>query len=414
MSSDVKPFHISVPEDAIIDLKQRLSLTRFPDELESAEWDYGAPLEDVKRIAKYWENEFDWRKIERQLNDNLPQFTTKIKLKDDFGAINIHFVHHKSDVESSIPLLFIHGWPGSFIEVTKIISLLTKGNEGPYFDVVALSLPNFGFSEGIQKKGFSLKYYADVANKLMLRLGYTEYGRSSLILWLLAQGGDWGAMICRMLARNHSICCKAIHINMDMSTEPPRWTRNPILTLQHKLTPYTEREKRGMVGSKTFKVEGSAYSFQQMTCPQTLGYSLADSPVGLLAWIYEKLHAWTDAYPWTNEEICTWVSIYWLSAAGPAASLRIYREFFKSDRTEVFGSYIPGVKTGISYFPQEITSHPKTWMKMCAPVVFQAEHDSGGHFAAHEKPNLLAEDLRKMYGKGGGAFGVVSGKDGYL
>lgn len=221
-------------------------------------------------------------------------------------------------------------------------------------------------------------------------------------------------MICRMLAKYHPICCKAIHINMDMSTEPPRWTRNPILALQHMITPYTEREKRGKVSSQRFSVEGSGYMAQQMTSPQTLGYSLADSPVGLLAWIYEKLHVWTDAYPWTDEEICTWISIYWFSTAGPAASLRIYREFFKSDRSEVMGSYIPTVKTGISYFPEEISSHPKTWMKACAPVVFQSEHDTGGHFAAYEQPDLLAEDLRRMFGKGGGAYGVVSEKDGYL
>lgn len=161
--------------------------------------------------------------------------------------------------------------------------------------------------------------------------------------------------------------------------------------------------------------EGSGYRALQSTKPQTLAYSLSDSPVGLLAWIYEKLHDWTDSYPWTDDEILTWVSLYYHSTPGPAASLQIYYEVahdphFPRDRTE---TWIPGVPLGLSHFPKELTVVPKLWGRTMGPVVFQSEKDQGGHFAAWECPEVLVGDLRVMFGRGGGAAGVVEGRDGY-
>jgi hypothetical protein len=181
--ADIEPYSIAVPASAIDDLKQRLSLARFPDELDDAGWDMGSPLSDVKRLTQYWKDNYDWRATEKELN-KLPQFITPIQC-DGFEPLAIHFVHQPSQVKNAIPLLFIHGWPGSFMEVTKILGPLGEGDgiNAPAFHIVAPSLPNFGFSESTKKRGFALAQYAETLNKLMLKLGYSEYvtqgGKSS-------------------------------------------------------------------------------------------------------------------------------------------------------------------------------------------------------------------------------------------
>lgn len=197
---------------------------------------------------------------------------------------------------------------------------------------------------------------------------------------------------------------------MDSGTAPS-WLKNPILTLQHALMPYTTREKHGVKRTAWFFEEGYGYNLLQATKPQTLGYGLADSPVALLAWVYEKLHDWSDAYPWTDDEICTWVSIYWFSTAGPAASCRIY---YERKHTKLGGlgpdetaAWIPGVKIGYSHFPNDLQVLPSTWVRKQGNVVFEKDHSSGGHFAAWERPDEIVADLREMFGIGGGACDVV-------
>jgi len=181
----------------------------------------------------------------------------------------------------------------------------------------------------------------------------------------------------------------------------------------HLFTPYSQREREVAAAGEAFLLRGSGYFLEQSTRPQTLGYALADSPVGLLTWIYEKLIQWTDSYPWTDEEVLTWISIYWFSRAGPAASLRIYYEMHN------YGDMVDRdlrqvtVPVGISYFPKEITQSPRAFLYAESNVVFESEHAAGGHFAAYEKPEALADDVRRMFGKGGPAAGVVLGRDGY-
>ena len=181
--TDITPFSIKIDESQIADLKQRLALAKLPDELDNAAWDYGAPLFDVKRLLAFWTHRFDWRKAEKRLNQ-FPQYTTHIQC-DGFESLRIHFLYKKSDVPGAIPLLFVHGWPGSFLEGTKIFHQLTQGNRlVPAFDVVVISLPNYGFSEGSRKRGFAMEQYAETCNKLMLKLGYDQYvtqGGSSLL-----------------------------------------------------------------------------------------------------------------------------------------------------------------------------------------------------------------------------------------
>lgn len=198
----------------------------------------------------------------------------------------------------------------------------------------------------------------------------------------------------------------------------PKWTSSPLLALQHALQPYSAREKAGLERTEWFARDGYGYNKLQSTKPQTIGSALADSPVALLAWIYEKLHDWTDAYPWSDDEILTWVSIYWFSAAGPEASVRIYYEGFNSESVggisyaDLMG-YIPRVKLGIAHLPREIEIVPHSWAETLGPVVLQSEHSSGGHFAAWEVPEAIVRDMREMFGRDGPCFGVVPGCSGY-
>ncbi|KAJ7154471.1 Alpha/Beta hydrolase protein [Mycena filopes] len=404
------PFKISVSTEDLDSLKQRLDLTHFPDELEDANWTYGAPLAEIKRLVARWQNGYDWRKHEAQLNAELPQFTRDIGV-EGFGTLNVHYVHKRSALEGAIPLLFVHGWPGSFIEVRKIAPLLTEVHpDRPSFHVVAISLPGYGFSEAPKKMGFRLAQYAEVCNKLMIALGYTEY---------VTQGGDWGAMITRKIATvyggKHS---KAWHTNFPISG-PPEFSLNPLrlLTSLSMILPLlwmSAAQKADLAHTQETQATGMGYFAIQTTKPQTLGYGLADSPVALLAWIYEKLVAWTDKYPWDDDEVLTWISVYWFSRAGPAASLRIYYEVAASKELVpgLHGPF-PTIPLGFSYFPRELVSLPRSWPRRTGNVVFETEHEMGGHFAAHEVPELLVADLRKMFGRGGPAYGVVPAAVGY-
>ncbi|KIJ49132.1 hypothetical protein M422DRAFT_161534 [Sphaerobolus stellatus SS14] len=397
------PYFISVPDEQISLLKKKLEHTRFPDELDESGWAYGVPLEDVKRLAARWKDDYDWKENEDRLNKTLPQFLVDIPVKG-FGTLNIHFTHKRSTVENAIPLLFVHGWPGSFIEVMKILPLLiSPTSEGePSFHVVAFSLPGYGFSEGPKKKGFSANQYAEVGHKLMQVLGYKEYG------------GDWGYLITRTIGRLYGPqYCKATHTNMAVGVAP-QFLKNPGLYLKDLVTPRTKFERKGLERVQWFRSGEMGYSAEQSTKPQTLGYGLTDSPVGLLAWIYEKLVNWTDNYPWTDDEVLTWVSIYWFSRQGPAASLRIYYEVAHTGEWNLDSQKLDrAVLAGVSLFPKDIVVQPKTWMQTLANIVFIRKHDSGGHFAAYEKPNELAVDLRAMFGKMGPAYLVIQGQSGY-
>ncbi|TFK48619.1 alpha/beta-hydrolase [Heliocybe sulcata] len=384
-----RPFKISVADSELDFLRAKLEVTRLPDELDEAGWAYGVPLADVHRLLERWRRGYDWRKYEAELNE-LPQFTRDIEV-DGFGTLSVHCLHQRSDVNTAVPLFFCHGWPGSFIEARKILPLLNEVlPEHPSFHVVALGLPGYGFSQGVKHKGFTMAQYAEVGHKLMLALGYKEY---------VTQAGDWGHFVTRKMAsmygKNHD---KAWHTNFTIS-DIPKLQMNPILFAELLLhafmpfSPYSPSERKGLERSKWFMDNGAGYYLEQSTQPQTLGYGLTDSPIGLLAWIYDRLVTWTDKYPWDDDEVLTWVSIYWFSRAGPASSLRIYYEFEKAGDREL--PKVTGVPMGVSYFPAEACIAPRSWMRtLVGDVVYESQHESGGHFAAYEKPEELVCDLR--------------------
>ncbi|KAL1600640.1 hypothetical protein SLS60_007027 [Paraconiothyrium brasiliense] len=405
--SNITPFSINIPNEKVQRLKQKLSAIDFPDEVTGAEdpWARGVPLSEMKRLTAYWAGTFDWRKAESKLNQ-LSQFVTEVDV-DNFGKYTIHHVHQKSDFEQAVPLLFLHSWPGGFFEVSKLLPYLDGGEDKPAFHVVAPSLVDFGFSSGSKKQGFAIDQHAEVCHKLMLSLGYTEY---------VVQGGDLGCLTARFIAlkygRKH---CKATHTNNALPAEPTE-AKHPQLYARLQSTPLTPLELNGLARTAKYFSTASGYYQLASTRPQTLGYALADSPVALLAWIYEKLHDWVDLnYTWTDDEICTWVSIYWFSTPGPAASSRVFYEFEHRTPEGAFPAsqaYID-VPLGVARFANDTVLLPRLWNQTLGPVVYESEYDEGGHFAAWERPDAIAKDLQAMFGRGGPAFACVDGKSGY-
>ncbi|KAI1259017.1 microsomal epoxide hydrolase [Xylariaceae sp. FL1019] len=394
--SQIWPFKIDIPLSDIADLKSRLARTRYPDENEDNVNKKGSPPASVKRIVEYWSSTFDWRKAEAKLN-SFPHFETDIAV-DGFEPVSVHFIHAKSSKPKPssgsipIPVLFVHGWPGSFYEGTRLIKPLTENAEMA-FDVVVPSLPNFGFSGGVSQSGFSVDQHAELLHKLMLRLGYDKY---------VTQGGDWGGFITRAMAMRYGPRhLRAQHLNLAFWGFPSV-RKTPLLFLQSLVTPFTTAERAWLEKTGKFFTEGNAYALMQSTRPLTVGYGLADSPVALLAWIYEKLDAWTGsgAYEWSEEEVCTWVSIYWFSRAGPAASSRIYYEF-QQDVESTLGRLRnwSHVKIGLARFPHDPCGLPFLWARQLGPIVFEHEHTAGGHFPAWEVPDAVVEDLVKMFGE---------------
>ncbi|QRW00674.1 epoxide hydrolase [Ceratobasidium sp. AG-Ba] len=395
----IQPFAISVSDEVLHELSEKLKITRLPDELElrdDQKWDWGIPLSVLRPIVDYWRTEYDWRAVEDRINKSLPQFIANIDSLDH-GLQQVHFVHKRSADPKATPLLFIHGWPGNFLEVSKMIDELTspKDINAPSFHVVAPSLPGYVFSQRASTPGMEAKASAFIFDKLMSVLGYQKY---------IAQGGDWGSLVCRALAVHHQGSCVGTHINMMIAT-PPSILKNPWMTTKIILGfmglpgGIAEHEVNALKGVQQFQKYESAYAQLQGTKPQTLAVGLTDSPVGLLAWITEKLYVWTDNYPWTPEEIITWTMLY--ISKGPAGGLRYYKENGLAERVQGlknddFISMWSPTPLGWSMFPKEVYRFPEEWATIIQNHVYTGKHERGGHFAAWEVPELLLEDIRKF------------------
>ena len=378
-SSDaIARFRINVPAATLKDLNERLARTRFPSEIEQSGWEYGTNLAYVKELVAYWRTKYDWRAQERKLNQ-LPQYTTTI------DGVLIHFVHQRSSHASAIPLVMIHGWPGSFFEFTKVIGPLTEpaafgGAAADAFHVVAVSLPGYGFSGKPRSSGYSPTRIARIVAQLMARLGYTRYG---------AQGGDWGASIVRQLGlvdREHLI---GLHSNMCLANAPSGTNPNDGVP---------EAELKRMQAAQARSANELGYFQIQSTRPMTLGYGLNDSPAGLAAWIVEKFRAWSDSdgdveRKFTKDELLTNVMIYWVTESGPS-SVRIYYE----NRVDAGLTGRVEVPFACARFPREMFAIvPTKWLEAQYNLQQLTDMPRGGHFAALEEPQLLVEDVRKFF-----------------
>jgi len=377
----VRPFTIAVENSVLDDLRQRLADTRWPDEIPNTGWDYGSNLTYIKELVDYWRTDFDWRAQEAKLN----AFN---HFKSEVDGLDIHFIHEKGKGPNPIPLIITHGWPSCFFEMTKIIPLLADpasygGDAADSFDVVAPSLPGFGFSDHAQDRGMEIQRVAGMWNKLMSQnLGYPKFG---------AQGGDIGSGVTARLGFAHSDTLYGIHLTS--ITRPTPYLgpgSKPVTDAEQALI--TQRDK-------WFQDEGG-YNHIQGTKPQTLAYGLNDSPVGLAAWIVEKYRTWSDCggdveKSYTKDELLTIVTIYWVTQT-ISSSTRMYFENQKHLWTMEKDQKVP-TPASMAMFPQEISKPPREWGERSYHVRRWTEMASGGHFAALEEPQLLAEEVRAFF-----------------
>jgi pimeloyl-ACP methyl ester carboxylesterase len=374
----ITPFRYRASAGALDDLKRRLAQTRWPDPETVADWTQGVPITKMKALVEYWRTGYDWRRCEARLN-GFAQFRTEI------DGLTIHFLHVRSQQANALPILITHGWPGSVIEFFKIIDPLTNptahgGRAEDAFHVVAPSLPGFAFSGKPVDRGWNAARIARAWSELMRRLGYPRY---------VAQGGDWGSIVTTTLAQQRPAGLVGIHLNM------PFVFPDPIPTAG-----LSAAEQRAVEAFRRFQTDGFGYFLQQSTRPQTVGYALADSPVGQAAWIYEKFHAWTDnngdpESALTRDEMLDVITIYWLTDTA-ASSARIYFE-----HAGIVGANNSGVvelPVGCSIFPREIVPAPRSWAERFFPrLIHWNELDRGGHFAAFEQPALFTKELRECF-----------------
>ncbi|GAB2606793.1 epoxide hydrolase family protein [Kribbella endophytica] len=354
----IKPFHINIPQADLDDLTDRLARTRWPNEVADAGWDYGFPLARLKELADYWRTSYDWRKHEAELNE-LPHFTTEIDHQ------NIHFLHIRSPKPDALPLILTHGWPGSFLEFLDMIEPLSQD-----FHLVIPSIPGYGFSGPTHERGWDTVHIASAWDELMNRLGYHQYG---------AQGGDFGAGISLALGGVAPDRVVGVHVNY-LPTRP-----DPDVTLELSAT-----DEARLAKIKHLMANRPPYQALLASTPQTIGYALTDSPVGQLAWIAERFAQWTDpASPIDDDRMLTDISLYWLTATA-ASSARLHHDAPR--RIEPCS-----VPVGIAVLPHDITQSVRPLAERRYQIVHWSELARGGHFAAMEVPDLLAEDVRAFF-----------------
>jgi pimeloyl-ACP methyl ester carboxylesterase len=377
----LRPFTIQISDEAIAALRLRLQNIRWPSSLDTESWEDGASLPFMKRLAEYWRDRFDWRAQEQRLN-RLPHHVATI------DGMDIHFVHQQGAGEDRIPLVLTHGWPGSFIEMERLIPLLTDpsahgADPSDAFDVVVPSLPGYGFSPAPTRPGVSSREIAMLWRELMAGLGYNQFA---------AQGGDIGAGVSMWLARLFPADVLGIHLNYVPGSFRP--------SLDEHSAAVTPEEQAFLDRSAAWAAEEGAYAALHATRPQTLAFPLSDSPIGLAAWIIEKFRAWSDCGGDVEQAISldtllTDISLYWFSDS-LTASLRLYKE----NRARPL-AFAPGERVapplGMALFPFELPTPPQSWVARVFDVRHWNPMPSGGHFAALERPEMLATDIRNFF-----------------
>jgi pimeloyl-ACP methyl ester carboxylesterase len=368
----VKPFRIGVADGDLDDLRDRLHRTRWPEPETVDDWSQGVPLAYLRELCDHWAGRYDWRATEARLN-SLPQFRT------DIYGLGIHFVHARSERPDATPLVLTHGWPGSVVEFLKVIEPLSAD-----FHLVLPSLPGYAFSDRPISTGWGIERIADAWAELMARLGYQRYG---------AAGSDWGTSISTVLAQRHRDHLLGIHLI------PPLAPPDPVT-----FGDLTDAERAALDDLERAAEWESGYSAEHSTRPQTIGYSLTDSPAGLCAWIVEKFRAWTGCDGHlenilTRDEVLDCVMLYWLPRTG-ASSARLYWESIRQVNEWIGGEVTDSVDVpaGCSVFPKEIQRPSRRWAeRRFSDIRHWGEPARGGHFAALEQPELFVDELRTFF-----------------
>jgi epoxide hydrolase len=378
-TSEIKQFRIDIPQRELDDLAARLAATRWPDELAGAGTDYGMPLGVVKRLTERWRSGYNWRVHEARVNE-IPQYTTTI------DGQNIHFMHVRSAEPGAVPLLLLHGWPGSVVEFLGMIGPLTDpqaygGDASRAFHVVVPSLPGYGFSGPTTERGWDSARVAQAFAALMSRLRYERWG---------AAGGDAGALVGRelgILAPDGLIGVHLLQIFAFPSSDPAQAAK--------EMAELSDADRQSLSGTTSDFQSKAGYQKIQQTRPQTLGYGLTDSPAGQLAWNAELWTGWGDYADYLDvDTYLTHVSIYWFTRTGVSSAWHYYEDAHSGAGYRDAPSNVP---TAVAVFPQDFRT-VRTFAERANNIVRYTEFDRGGHFAYTTDPDLVVEDLREFFG----------------
>jgi pimeloyl-ACP methyl ester carboxylesterase len=387
-ATEIRPFHVEIPEEQIDALRRRIETTRWPSKELVDDRSQGVQLAALQELARYWMTDYDFGRVEARLNA-LPQFTTEI------DGVEIHFIHVRSEHEDALPLIMTHGWPGSVIELLETVGPLTDptahgGAAEDAFHLVLPSLPGYGFSGEPTELGWNVGRVAQAWAELMNRLGYTGY---------VAQGGDVGAAVTDTIGRQAPEGLLGIHMNL------------LVTVLAGPQPTESDEERAAQAQLDTFRASGFAYFLEQATRPQTIGYALLDSPVALAAWLldhdtdsyYKISSAFVDGEPagnLTRDNILDNITVYWLTGTGASAARSYWEDGHAAAAAAASGQAPPEVSipTGFTTFPGEIWRTPRSWAENSYPnLIYFNEVDKGGHFAAWEEPELFAAEMRATF-----------------
>jgi pimeloyl-ACP methyl ester carboxylesterase len=385
-ATDIRPFQLEISDEQIDDLRRRIAATRWPTRELVADRSQGVQLATMQELARYWTSDYDFRRLEARLNA-LPQFTTEI------DGVEIHFIHVRSKHENALPLIMTHGWPGSVVELLETVGPLTDptahgGTPEDAFHLVLPSLPGYGFSGEPTELGWENGRIASAWAELMNRLGYTRY---------VAQGGDVGTDVTDAMGRQAPEGLLGIHVTLLDAAVP----------LKPQLPAETEQERAAHKAIETILAEGFGYFLEQSTRPQTIGYSLLNSPVGLAAWMldhdtdsyYKISRALVDGEPvgnLTRDHILDNITLYWLTGTGASSA----RWYWETRQAQAAGQAPPpvAVPVGFTTFPGEVFAAPRSWVETVYPgLAYFNEVEKGGHFAAWEEPELFATEIRAAF-----------------
>ncbi len=381
----IRPFHVNVPEAALVDLRQRIASTRWPDRETVADPTQGVQLAKIQDLVRYWGTAYDWRKAEAKLNA-LPEFVTTI------DGVDIQFVWVRSHNPNALPLVITHGWPGSIFELVKVVGPLTDptaygGRAEDSFDLVLPSMPGYGFSGKPEGTGWNPDRIARAWAVLMTRLGYKHY---------VAQGGDWGSVVADAMARQKAPGLLGIHVNMPATV--PADVAKAINDGDPAPAGLSDKEKAAFTKLGAFYKKSCGYAAMMVTRPQTVGYGLADSPAGQAAWMYDKFAEWTYSggdpeRSLTRDEMLDDVTLYWLTNTA-TSSAQLYWE----NNANNFNAVDISLPAAVTVFPGEIYQAPRTWTERSYHnLIYFHEVNKGGHFAAWEQPQLFSEELRAAF-----------------
>jgi pimeloyl-ACP methyl ester carboxylesterase len=395
---EIRPFHVDVPEEDLVDLRHRVAETRWPDPETVPDQSQGVQLNRLQDLVQYWGTQYDWRKAEARLN-GLPQFLTNIE------GLDVHFIHVRSPHPDSLPLIITHGWPGSILEMLRVIGPLSDppahgGRVEDAFDVVVPSMPGYGFSQRPRSTGWDPDRIAGAWAELMGRLGYQLY---------VHQGGDWGALVASAMARQAPPGLLGIHVNMPAAV--PGDIAKAVKNGDPAPPGLADDERTAFETLSAFYLKNAAYGLMMQTRPQTVGYGLSDSPAGLAAWLLDHgdgygqpagaIERTLEAKPagdLTRDDILDDISLYWLTNSA-VSSARLYWEnkydYFSAASQKTADISLP---VGVSVFPGEMYRAPRSWAEQAyRQLIYFNEVDRGGHFAAWEQPDLFTEEVRAAF-----------------